>query len=149
MKIYFVKLNEVLKKWYVIDVIGKLFGRFVVKIVVILRGKYKFQFILNVDIGDYVIVINVEKVVLIGKKFDKDGYRYYIKYLGGFKFILYCRFFEKYLEKVIEIVVCGMFFKNRFRDRFMRKFKVYRGLNYLYVVQKLEVLEIQFCKGRI
>lgn len=82
MKTYLAKPNEVPKKWYVIDATGKPLGRLAAKIAVILRGKHKPQFTPNVDTGDYVIVINAEKVVLTGKKLDKDGYRYHTKYPG-------------------------------------------------------------------
>jgi len=142
MKTYLAKPNEVPKKWYVIDATGKPLGRLAAKIAVILRGKHKPQFTPNVDTGDYVIVINAEKVVLTGKKLDKDGYRYHTKYPGGLKFIPYRRLLEKHPEKAIEIAVRGMLPKNRLRDRFMRKLKVYRGPNHPHAAQKPEVLEI-------
>ncbi|BCS80566.1 50S ribosomal protein L13 [Anaerocellum diazotrophicum] len=142
MKTYLAKPNEVPKKWYVIDATGKPLGRLAAKIAVILRGKHKPQFTPNVDTGDYVIVVNAEKVVLTGKKLDNDGYRYHTKYPGGLKFIPYRRLLEKHPEKAIEIAVRGMLPKNRLRDRFMRKLKVYRGPNHPHAAQKPEVLEI-------
>lgn len=142
MKTYLAKPNEIPKKWYVIDATGKPLGRLAAKIAVILRGKHKPQFTPNVDTGDYVIVVNAEKVVLTGKKLDKDGYRYHTKYPGGFKFIPYRRLLEKHPEKAIEVAVRGMLPKNKLRDRFMRKLKVYKGPNHPHAAQKPEVLEI-------
>ncbi|MEZ0537965.1 50S ribosomal protein L13 [Caldicellulosiruptoraceae bacterium PP1] len=142
MKTFLAKPNEIEKKWYVIDAAGKPLGRIAAKVAVILRGKNKPYFTPNVDTGDYVIIINAEKVLLTGKKLDNDGYRYHTRYVGGYKFVTYRRLLEKHPEKAIEIAVRGMLPKNRLRDRFMRKLKVYKGPNHPHAAQKPEVLEI-------
>lgn len=85
MKIFIVKLEIVKRDWYVVDAIGKILGRLVIELVRRLRGKYKAEYISYVDIGDYIIVLNVDKVVVIGNKRIDKVYYYYIGYIGGIK----------------------------------------------------------------
>lgn len=85
MKIFIVKLEIVKCDWYVVDVIGKILGCLVIELVCCLCGKYKVEYILYVDIGDYIIVLNVDKVVVIGNKCIDKVYYYYIGYIGGIK----------------------------------------------------------------
>lgn len=106
MKIFFVKLVEVEKKWILIDVEGMVVGCLVVYIVNYLCGKYLLIYMFYIDIGDNVIVVNVDKVVLIGCKYDNKKYYWYIGYLGGIKECIVCVIMEGcFLECVLEKVV--------------------------------------------
>lgn len=129
--IYMVKLGEIDCKWYVVDVIDVFLGCFLIVVVLILCGKNKFIFIFNVDIGDNVIVINVSKVVLIGKKVEWKIYYYYIVYVGGLKEWIVGDFLVKEFIKLIEILVKGMFFYNFLGYKMGLKLYVYVGVEYM------------------
>ena len=89
MKTYMAHANDVVRKWYVVDAEGIALGRLASKVAAVLRGKNKPTFTPNVDTGDFVIVINTDKVVLTGKKLEKKYYRYHTGYIGGLKEIKY------------------------------------------------------------
>ncbi|MDU2109587.1 MAG: 50S ribosomal protein L13, partial [Peptoniphilus lacydonensis] len=105
MKSYMAKANEVERKWYVIDDEGKVLGRVASEIASILRGKKKPIYTPHVDCGDYVIVINADKVVLTGNKMNQKIHAYHTGYPGGRKEIVYSEMMEKRPEKVIELAV--------------------------------------------
>lgn len=135
MKIYIVKLEIVQCDWFVVDVVGQILGCLVIEIVCCLCGKYKFEYILYVDIGDYIVVINVEQVCVIGVKIIDKMYYYYFGFLGGIKLINFEKLIVKVFECVIEIVVKGMLLKNFLGCDMYCKLKVYKGVSYLYIVQ--------------
>lgn len=139
MCIYIFKVGEVQCDWVVIDVIDVVFGCLVLYVVMFLCGKYKLIFVNYIDLGDFVIIVNVDKVVFIGQKFQKKLVYCYFGYLGGLKLVIYVEFFEKNLVCVVEKVICGMFFKNSFGCQQLFKFKVYVGGEYLYVVQQFQL----------
>ena len=95
MKSYLPKKDEIQKKWYVVDVEGMVLGRAASQIASILRGKHKPEFTPNMDLGDFVIVLNADKVVLTGKKLDQKMYKYHTGYPGGLKEIPYKKFLDK------------------------------------------------------
>ena len=101
MKTFMAKAGEVEKKWYVVDVQGKVLGRAASEVAKILRGKHKPQYTPHVDTGDYVIVINADKVVLTGKKLDQKVYRRHTGWIGNLKEIKYSRFLETRPERVL------------------------------------------------
>lgn len=107
-----VKVGEVECKWYVVDVIDVFLGCLLVVVVFVLCGKNKLIFILYVDIGDFVIVINVDKVKLIGKKVIDKIYYCYLMYFGGLKLVIVGELCDKNFCCFIEIFVKGMLFKN-------------------------------------
>lgn len=146
MKIYFVKLVEVENKWIVIDVEGVVVGCLVFFIVMCFCGKYCLDFILYVDIGDYVVVINVEKVVFIGNKCDDKCYYCYIGYLGGIKEISLVKLLDGcFLECVLEVVVkCMLLKESLLVCKQFFKLCVYVGIDYKYEVQQLEVIDFKF-----
>lgn len=111
-------------------------------IVFVLCGKYKFDFMLYFDNGDYVIVINVDKVCFIGFKMDQKIYLCYMGYFGGQCVIKVKELMVKKFIVIVEIVVKGMFFKIKLGCVQYKKLFVYVGIEYLYIVQKLELLEI-------
>lgn len=142
MKTYMAKAEEIKRKWYVIDAEGKPLGRLASEIAKILRGKHKPDFTPHVDTGDYVIVLNVEKIVLTGKKLDQKYYRRHSGYPGGLKETKYRHLMEKNPGKVLELAVKGMLPKNSLGRAMFKKLKVYAGGEHNHQAQKPETLEI-------
>lgn len=142
MKSYIAKPNEVEKKWYIIDAEGQKLGRMASEIAKILRGKHKPIYTPHVDTGDFVIVINADKVELTGKKLEQKKYRYHTGYPGGLKEIPYKRMMAEKPEKVIELAVKGMLPKNSLGRSMLKKLRVYRGSEHNHEAQKPEVYEI-------
>mgnify|MGYP000966070172 CR=1 FL=1 len=141
MKSYMAKPNEIDRKWYVIDAEGKVLGRLASEIAKILSGKNKPIYTPHVDTGDYVIVINAEKIVLTGKKLEQKSYKYHTGYPGGLKEISYGKMVKEKPEKVIELAVKGMLPKNSLGRSMGRKLKVYKGPEHNHEAQKPIVYE--------
>ncbi len=135
------KANEVERKWYVIDAEGKVLGRLASEIASVLRGKRKPIFTPHVDCGDFVIVINADKVVLTGDKLNQKIHAYHTGYPGGRKEIVYSEMIEKRPEKVIELAVKGMLPKSRLGRQMIKKLKVYAGAEHPHAAQSPEVYE--------
>ena len=129
MKTTMAKANEVDRKWYVIDAEGKVLGRLATEVANILRGKNKPIYTPHVDTGDYVIVINAEKVKLTGSKWDDKIHAYHTGYPGGRREVVYKEIREKHPERVIEYAVKGMLPKSRLGRSMFGKLKVYAGPN--------------------
>ncbi|CDF58852.1 50S ribosomal protein L13 [Thermobrachium celere] len=144
MKTYMAKAQEVERKWYVVDATDKTLGRLASQIATILRGKHKPIYTPNVDTGDFVIVINAEKVALTGKKLDQKLYRHHSLYPGGLKEIPYRRLLETKPELAIEEAVRRMLPKGRLGRKMIKKLKVYRGAEHNHHAQKPEVLELKY-----
>ena len=142
MKTFMAKAEEVQRKWYIVDAEGKPLGRLSSEVAKILRGKNKPTYTPHVDTGDYVIVLNADKVVLTGKKLDQKVYRHHSGFPGGLKEIKYRHFLAKRPEKVIEVAVKGMLPKNSLGRAMFKKLKVYKGNEHEHQAQKPEVLEI-------
>ena len=141
MKSYMAKANEVERKWYVIDAEGKVLGRLTSEIASVLRGKRKPIFTPHVDCGDFVIVINADKVVLTGDKLNQKIYAYHTGYPGGRKEVVYAEMMAKRPEKVIELAVKGMLPKSRLGRQMIKKLKVYAGPEHPHAAQSPEVYE--------
>ncbi|WP_409229020.1 50S ribosomal protein L13 [Gudongella sp. SC589] len=141
MKSYMAKANEVERKWYIIDAEDKVLGRLATEIATILRGKNKPIYTPHVDTGDFVIVINADKVKLTGKKLEQKNYTYHTGYPGGLRQVSYGKLMEKNPEKIIELAVKGMLPKNSLGRQMYRKLKVYRGTEHGHEAQKPEVYE--------
>lgn len=133
---------DVQRKWYVVDATGKTLGRLAAKVAAVLRGKHKPTFTPHIDCGDYVIVINAEKIRLTGKKLDKKIYFRHSGYLGGVKQFTARWMIENRPTRVIELAVWGMLPKNRLGRKMFRKLKVYAGPEHPHAAQKPEPLEI-------
>ena len=142
MKTVIPKKDQIEKKWWIVDAEGKVLGRLATKIATILRGKHKPYFTNFIDTGDYVVVINAEKVRLTGKKVKKKVYRAHSGYIGGLKEITFEKLIQKKPEEVIRRAVWGMLPKNRLGRAIFKKLKVYRGPNHPHEAQKPELLEI-------
>ncbi|WDV45377.1 50S ribosomal protein L13 [Clostridiaceae bacterium M8S5] len=142
MKSFIAKPHEVERKWYVVDAEGKTLGRLASEVAKILRGKNKPVYTPHVDTGDFVIIINAEKIELTGKKLDQKLYRYHTGHPGGLKEIPYKNLMKNKPEFVIEHAVKGMLPKNSLGRKMIKKLKVYRGAEHNHAAQKPEVLEI-------
>ena len=141
MKSYMAKANEIERKWYVIDAEGKVLGRLASEIASVLRGKRKPIFTPHVDCGDFVIVINADKVVLTGDKLNQKIHAYHTGYPGGRKEVVYAEMMAKRPEKVIELAVKGMLPKSRLGRQMIKKLKVYAGPEHPHAAQSPEVYE--------
>ena len=142
MKSYIAKPNEVEKKWYVVDADGKTLGRLATQIALILRGKHKPEFTPHVDTGDFVVVVNAEKVVLTGKKLDQSFHTHYTGHPGGLRQIPLRRILAEKPEQLIYNSVRGMLPKNKLGRKVLKKLKVYAGPNHKHEAQQPEVLDI-------
>jgi large subunit ribosomal protein L13 len=142
MKTFMANAANVEKKWFVVDVEGKVLGRAASEVAKILRGKHKPTFTPHVDTGDYVIVLNADKIVLTGHKLDNKLYRHHSGYIGGLKEVKYRHFLEKNPEKVFELAVKRMLPKNTLGRQMFKKLKVYAGSEHQHQAQQPEVLEL-------
>ena len=142
MKTYMAKAETVERKWYVIDAEGVALGRLATKVAAILRGKHKPTFTPNVDTGDFVIVLNTDKVVLTGKKLEDKFYRYHSGYIGGLKEISYKKLMAEKSDLAVYEAVKGMLPKNSLGRVMLKKLRVYKGAEHNHAAQKPEVLKI-------
>ncbi len=136
------KESEVEKKWYVVDARDKVLGRLATQIAVRLRGKNKPIFTSYVDTGDFIVVVNAEKIHLTGNKWDKKIYYHHTGYTGGLKEITAKKLKEKRPEDIIRFAVRRMLPKNSLGRRQLRKLKIYVGPDHPHQAQKPETLEI-------
>jgi len=111
------------RKTHIIDAAGKVLGRLASEIAILLRGKNKADFMPNKDMGDVVIVKNVDKIKITGKKLEKKKYRYHTGYLGGLKEIPFKKIFQENPSQVLKKAVYGMLPKNKMRDRQIKRLK--------------------------
>lgn len=144
MKSYLAKPNEVQRKWYVIDIEGKALGRAASQVASILRGKNKPTYTPNVDTGDFVIVLNSQKVLLTGKKLDQKMLRHHSLYPGGLKEVSYRKALESKPEFVFQEAVRRMLPKGPLGRQMLKKLKVYRDLEHNQQAQNPEVLELRY-----
>lgn len=141
---YIAKAADVERKWYVVDAADKTLGRLASEIATILRGKNKPMFAPNVDTGDYVIVVNAEKIAVTGKKLDQKVYTHHSGYIGGLKTITLKKMLETKPEEVVKHAVKGMLPKNALGRKMFSKLHVYAGPEHDHAAQKPEVLELKF-----
>ncbi|GBF77063.1 50S ribosomal protein L13 [Paenibacillus sp. 598K] len=140
---YMAKPNEVERKWYIIDAEGKTLGRLASEAAALLRGKHKPQFTPHVDTGDFVIVINAEKIVLSGNKLKDKKYYRHSMHPGGLKVTSAEEMLAKFPERVIEKAIHGMIPHNRLGNKIRLKLKVYAGANHPHQAQNPEVYELR------
>ncbi|QQR83359.1 50S ribosomal protein L13 [Candidatus Peregrinibacteria bacterium] len=130
------------KKWFLIDAEGKVLGRLATEIANILRGKNKPSFTPHLDMGDYVVVINADKVVLTGKKEDQKEYIHHTGYLGHLRRRTASTIRERNPIRLITEAVSGMLPKNRLRPIYMKKFKAYAGSEHPHAGQALQTISL-------
>jgi len=142
MKTPLPKVNEIEKKWYVVDATGKILGRLASQIATRLRGKHKPEFTPHLDTGDFIIVVNAEKIRLTGRKLDQKMYYRHSGYLGGLKSMTAKQMLEKKPEEMIRLAVKRMLPKNKLARHQLKKLKIYRGPEHPHQAQMPEPLEI-------
>ena len=142
MKTYMAHAETVERKWYVVDAEGVTLGRLATRVASVLRGKNKPTFTPNVDTGDFVIVINTDKVVLTGKKLEDKFYRYHSGYIGGLKEIPYKKLMAEKSDLAVYEAVKGMRPKNSLGRAMLKKLRVYKGAEHNHAAQKPEALKI-------
>lgn len=139
---YFFKQSEVAQKWYLVDAQGQTLGRLATQVAKVLRGKHKPVFTPNIDAGDFVIVVNAEKIKVTGKRTELKQYFHYTGYPGGAVFDSFKDTLKKNPQKVIEHAVKGMLPHNRLGKKIIKKLKVYSGIEHPHMAQKPEALSL-------
>ena len=142
MKSFMAKKHEVEQKWLLVDAEGAILGRLAAKIAPILMGKTKPTYTPHVDVGDYVVVINADKIQLSGKKAETKEYDHYTHYPGGHKYVSFADMMAKKPEKVVEMAVRRMLPKNKLGRQMLKKLKVYRGAEHENQAQQPEKIEL-------
>jgi len=142
-KTYMAKAQDIERKWYLVDATDMVLGRLSTEVASILRGKHKPTFTPHVDCGDYVIIVNAEKVAFTGKKLDDKIYFRHSGYPGGLKSRTAKVMLELQPEKVLEKAIRGMLPKNRLGEQMYRKLFVYAGPEHPHQAQKPEVLDLR------
>ncbi len=141
MKTFIPKKEDIERKWYLIDAEEKILGRIASKIATILRGKHKPSYTQHLDTGDFVVVINANKVKVTGNKYNDKVYKSYSGYPGGLKERTFKEMMKKSPEKIIFSAVKGMLPKNKLGRKMLKKLKVYSGSEHLHAAQKLEKID--------
>ena len=142
MKTYIAKSETVQRDWYLVDASGKTLGRLAAELAHRLRGKHKPVYTPHVDTGDYLVVVNAEKIAVTGKKLQDKMYHRFTGYIGNLKSETLAQALERHPERVIEIAVKGMLPKNTLGREMYRKLKVYAGPNHPHAAQQPQVLDI-------
>lgn len=134
-----VKASEIERKWYVIDADGKVLGRLASEVAKLLKGKHKPTYTTNLDVGDYVVVVNTDKMILTGNKMEDKIYRRHTGYIGNMKELQAKDMMAKDSASVLMLAVKGMLPKNSLGRKMLTKLKVYRGAEHEQQAQKPEV----------
>jgi large subunit ribosomal protein L13 len=142
MRTFSAKPETVKRDWYVIDATDKVLGRVATEIARRLRGKHKPEYTPHVDTGDYIIVINADKIAVTGNKEQDKMYHHHTGYPGGLKSISLEKQRQKAPERILEAAVRGMLPKNPLGRAMFRKLKVYRGADHKHAAQQPKALEI-------
>lgn len=142
MKTFSAKPESVQRDWFVVDASGKTLGRLASEIAHRLRGKHKPEFTPHVDTGDYIVVINAEKVRVSGKKTNDKIYYHHTGFPGGIKEISFAKLIQKAPERILETAVKGMLPKGPLGRDMYRKLKVYAGVDHPHAAQQPKVLDI-------
>ncbi|WP_163339122.1 50S ribosomal protein L13 [Desulfopila sp. IMCC35008] len=142
MKTYLAPVNEIEKKWYVVDAENKVLGRLASEIAARLRGKHKPTFSTFIDNGDFIVVTNADKIQLTGNKWDDKKYFRHTGYIGGIKETSAKELLEKHPTDLVMKAVKGMLPKNKLGRAQLKKLKVYTGTKHPHEAQQPEVLDI-------
>ena len=143
MATYMAKPETVERKWYVIDADGVVLGRLASQVALMLRGKHKPTFTPHVDTGDYIIVVNTDKIAMTGRKLDQKIYYHHTGYPGGLKETKYRDLLANNSEFAFKKAVRGMLPKGPLGNKMFKKLKVYAGPEHEHAAQKPEVFEIK------
>ena len=143
MKSYMARPLEVERKWFVVDAEGKHLGRLAAEIARILRGKHKPRYTPHVDVGDFVVVVNAERVVVTGKKAEQRVYRRHSGYPGGMKETSYSQMLARKPTEILRKAVYGMMPKTRLARQQFKKLKIYAGPEHPHAAQDPQTLEVK------
>jgi large subunit ribosomal protein L13 len=139
MKTYSQKASEVQREWHIVDASDQTLGRLATQIAVLLRGKHKPTFSPNLDGGDFVVVVNAEKVKLLGRKPDQKMYYRHSNYPGGFRSVPYKRMLANHPDRILRFAVKGMLPKTRLGRQQITKLKIYAGPKHPHAAQQPKV----------
>lgn len=142
MKTYTPKVTDIQRRWLIVDAEGKVLGRLASEVAQLLRGKHKPMYTPHLDMGDFVIVINADKIRLTGTKAETKTYFRHSGYMGGDRLIPFRDMQEKHPERIIDLAVKGMLPKNNLGRLMRRKLKVYAGPDHPHAAQQPEAIEI-------
>jgi len=142
-KTFYPKQEDITRSWHVVDAAGQNLGRLATRIAGVLMGKTKPEFTPGVDVGDFVIVVNAEKITVTGKRLDQKIYYRHSGYPGGLKSITLRNQLEKFPDRVIRSAVWGMIPRNRHGRKLMKKLKIYAGPEHPHKAQNPSVLSIE------
>lgn len=143
MATYFPKAGEIDRKWYVVDASGQVLGRLATFVAKVLTGKVKPVYTPHEDVGDFVVVVNAEKISVTGKKPSQKMYRHHTGYPGGLKSELFSDLQQRAPERIITEAVSGMLPKNKLRQVYLKKLKVYSGSDHPHQAQQPEALSVR------
>ena len=141
MSTYHTPVKEIERKWFVVDAEDKVLGRLASEIAMRLRGKHKPNFSTHMDVGDFIVVVNAEKVRLTGNKLDNKMYYRHSGYMGGLKETNAREMLEKKPTELLKIAVKGMLSKNSLGRKQLKKLKIYTGSDHPHAAQQPETLE--------
>lgn len=142
MKSFMAKKNQVEQKWLLVDADGAMLGRMAARIAPILMGKAKPTYTPHIDTGDYVVVVNADKIKLSGRKAGVKEYDSYTRYPGGHKYVSFMEMMARKPEKVVELAVRRMLPKSALGKQMLKKLKVYRGPEHEHHAQKPQKIEL-------
>ena len=142
MKTFVTKPAEVDRQWFVVDAEGQTLGRFASKVATVLRGKHKPTYSPSVDCGDYVIILNAEKIHVTGQRMDQKRYYRHSGYPGGIRSLTLREQLEKHPTRAVELAVKGMLPKNALGRKMFKKLKVYAGTDHPHQAQKPVTMEL-------
>ncbi len=142
MKTFLAKMQDVQRKWWLVDADGLVLGRMAAKIAPILMGKTKPTYTPHADCGDFVIVINADKIRVTGKKAEQLEYDYYTYHPGGHKYVSFGEMMARKPERVIELAVRRMLCQNKLTAYMLKRLKIFRGDKHDHTAQKPEKLQL-------
>ena len=142
MRTYVVRQEEITRKWFVVDADGKTLGRLASAIAQILKGKHKPMYSPHLDVGDYVVVINAERIAVTGRKMDQKMYYRHTGYPGGIRESNLRDLLARHPTYAVKFAIKGMLPKNRLGRKMIRKLKIYAGPEHPHQAQHPEVLEL-------
>lgn len=142
MTTYMPKREQVQAKWLLVDADGLVLGRMAAKIAPLLMGKHKTCYAPHVDTGDFVVVVNADKVKVTGRKADQKQYQYYTKYPGGQRIVDFADLMARKPEKVIELAVKRMLPKNKLGRKMLKKLRIFRGGEHEHQAQRPQKVDL-------
>jgi len=142
MKTVFVDPKKVERKWFLIDAEGKVLGRVAARAASIVRGKEKAVFTPNQELGDYVVIVNADKVAVTGNKAQQKEYHHHTGYVGGLKTVNFEQLIEKHPSSPLELAVKGMLPKGPLGRKLFKNVKVYKGAEHPHAAQNLQKIEL-------